>query len=477
MKVTAEKLPESQVLLTIEADEETTRKAQESAYRRVVQKVNVPGFRRGKAPRQMVERLYGRETILQESAQVALPKLYHDALHEADIDPLYDPEIDIVSFEPLTFKITVPVRPEVNLPDYSGVRLPRPEVSVDESEVELTLANLREQRAEWAPVEREAQMGDLAVISAKATDGEEELLEEKEIEYLVDAERGMPVPGFAEQLVGAKAGDERNFKLSFPEDYRIKELAGKEADFQVTLHSLKEKHLPELDDELAKSLGEFDSFDALRDSVRERLLANAQASADTEYEEAVIAKLLETMEVELPKQMVEEQAEHSLHDLEDRLQAQQISMPVFLNATKQTRMELTDSLKEDAKLLLRRQLLLNEVVNREGIEVSDEEVEAEIESAIAFFGERAEAGRKVLDTPDSRRNIAFRLSQRKARERLVEIGSQTDEQATEAAAQTEPSAEEQPAQEATAEPVAPATEPEAEQEPPAKENNGDVEPE
>lgn len=411
----------------IEADEEATRKAQEAAYRQVSGRVNVPGFRRGKAPRPMVERLVGRDTILREAAQIALPDMYRKALEETGTDPLYDPDIDVISLEPLAFKVTVSVRPEVKLPEYQRIRLPKGEATVSDEMVERALANIREQHAEWVPVERPVQEGDTAVIDAHATSGEESILDEHDVEYLVDPARNIPVPGFAEQVIGMSAGETKTFTLTFPEDYRSAALAGKEANFEVRVQSVKEKRLPALDDDLAKTAGEFDTLEQLRENVRARLLASAQANLDEEYQETVVNTVVEQAELELPLQMVEEQAEHSLHDLEDRLQAQNMSMPEYLNLVKKTRLQLLDDMRAEARLVLRRQFVLNAVAEREGIEVSDEEIKNEVETAARLMGNRGDEVRKALSTPEARRNTAFRLRQRKARERLAAIASQPAE--------------------------------------------------
>jgi len=425
LKVTSERLPDSHVQLMIEADEEASRKAQETAYRQLVGRVNVPGFRRGKAPRQLLERMVGRETILREAAQIMLPELYEKAVAEAGIDPIYDPDIDIISLEPLAVKVNVPVRPTVKLPDYRSIRLPKPEVNVTDEQVEEALQGLREQHAEWAPVERPVQQGDTAVIDATAEQGEERILEQTGIEYLVEPARNIPVPGFAEQLYGMQAGEEKSFVLRFPEDYAHAELAGKEANFHVVVHAVKEKHLPGLDDDLAKTAGEYDTLAQLRDSLREQIQKRAQEAADDEYQELVLGTVLNQADVELPAEMVEEQTEGSLHSLEDRLRSQGASMPEYLSATKQTRLQLLDTLRDEARATLRRQLVLNEVAKEEGIDVGDAEVSANIEESVALLGgDQGETLRKALDTEESRRNIAFRLRQRKTRERLAEIASQ-----------------------------------------------------
>lgn len=419
----------------IEADEEATRKAQDAAYRRVVGSVNVPGFRRGKAPRPILERMLGRDTILREAAQIVLPELYQKALEETGVDPLYDPDIDIISLEPLAFKVVVPVRPTVELADYKSIRFPKPEVTVGDEQVEQTLQNIREQHAEWTPVERPAQLGDTAVIAAHADQGDNRILDEHDIEYLIDPARNIPVPGFAEQLVGVSAGEQKTFSLRFPDNYRVTDLAGQEAAFEVTVQSVKEKRLPEMDDDLAKTAGEYDTLAQLRDSVRERLLESAKMAADGEYQNTVLETVLQQSKIEMPPEMVEEQTEHSLHSLEDNLQAQNLSMPVYLNLVKQTRLQLIEGLREEARASLRRELVLAEVAKNEGIEIADADIDGEIEETVAMFGQKAAEGRAALNSDESRRNIAFRLRQRKARERLAEIASQPAEGA--AAAQPE----------------------------------------
>ncbi|MHB1005474.1 MAG: trigger factor [Chloroflexota bacterium] len=435
MKVTSERLPESRVQMMIEADEEATRKAQEAAFRQVVGRVNVPGFRRGKAPRTIVERMLGRDAIMREAAQILLPDLYEQALAETGVDPMYDPDVDIITLEPLSFKVIVAVRPTVQLPEYQNIRLPKEEVAVTEEQVDESLANVREQHAVWTPVERPVQVGDTVALDTVAEANSDKILDANGIEYLVDPERGLPTPGFAEQVVGMSADEDKTFTLTFPADYQPADLAGKEAEFKVKVHAVKEKRMPELDDDLAKTAGEFDTLEQLRDSLRERLQANLQARADSEYEDTVVSTVVEQSQMEIPAQMVEEQTEGSLHSLEDRLQAQGVAMPEYLSAMRQSRIQLLEGLREDARVALRRQLVLNEVAKLENIEIPDAEIDAEIEGTVALFGEHADEARKTLDTPEQRRSIAFRLNQRKARERLARIASQPAEGA--AAAQPE----------------------------------------
>ncbi|MCL4464844.1 MAG: trigger factor [Chloroflexi bacterium] len=425
MKVTAEQLPESRVQLIIEADEEATRQAEEKAYRQLSGRVNIPGFRRGKAPRNLVERVLGRDYILREAAQLLLPDLYQQALQETDTDPIYDPDIDIISLEPLSVKVIVAVRPTAELPDYRNIRLPKEEVTVTDEQVESSLDNLREQHAEWRPVERPVQEGDTAVIDASATaeDGEK-ILEQENIEYLVEPERNVPLAGFAEQLVGMAAGEEKSFSLTFPEDYRQQELAGKKAGFQVKLHSVKEKHTPELDDDFAKTVGDYETLAALRDGLRGQLLMRLSDAANRSYEDTVLMTVVDQAKVDVPPAMVEEQTETSLHSLEDRLQAQGASMPEYLAALRQTRLQLLEGLRQEARQALRQQVVLNEVAKRENVEIADADIDAEIESSVSFLGQRAEEARQQLMSEESRRSIAFRLRQRQARQRLAEIASQ-----------------------------------------------------
>lgn len=409
----------------IEADEETTRKAEEKAYRQLSGRVNIPGFRRGKAPRQLVERVVGRDTILREAAQILLPDLYQQAIVVTGIDPIYDPNIDIISLEPLTVKVTVPVRPTAELPDYRAIRLPKEEVAVSDAQVETSLNNLREQHAEWAPVERPVATGDTAVIDTTANaDGGEKILEQSNIEYLVDPSRNIPLPGFAEQLVGLTAGEEKAFALTFPQGYPQQKLAGKSANFNVKVHSVKEKHLPELGDEFAKTVGDYETLAALRAELHKQIQQRLTDAANHAYEDTVLMTVVDQAKLEIPNEMVEEQTETSLHSLEDRLSAQGLAMPEYLSAVKQTRIQMLDNLRQETRQALREQLVLNEIAKQEKVEVSDEEVDAEIESSVSYMGPRAEETRKQLSTAESRRGITFRLRQRQARQRLAELASQ-----------------------------------------------------
>jgi trigger factor len=425
LKVTSEQLPESRVQLMIEADEETTRKAEDKAYRQLSGRVNIPGFRRGKAPRQLVERVIGRDTILKEAAQILLPDLYQQAIEETGIDPIYDPDIEIISLEPLAVKVIVAVRPNVELPDYRAIHLPKEEITVSDEQVEASLNNLREQHAEWTPVERPVAAGDTAVIDATANgDDGEKILEQSNIEYLVDPSRNIPLSGFAEQLVGMTAAEEKAFVLTFPEAYPQQELAGKPTNFNVKVHSVKEKHLPEMGDEFAKTVGDYETLAALRAELHKQIQQRLTDSANRAYEDTVLMTVVDQAKLEIPPEMVEEQTETSLHSLEDRLSAQNLAMPEYLSAVKQTRIQLIDNLRHEARQALREQLVLNEIAKRETLEVGDAEVDAEIESSVSYMGQRADEARKQLSTAESRRGIGFRLRQRQARQRLAELASQ-----------------------------------------------------
>ncbi len=254
MKVSSEKIEGSQVVLNVEVEEQEMEEAVEKAYHRLGAKAAVPGFRKGKAPRDMLERYYGTEAFVEDAAEHLLPEVYDRAIQENGVDVIGQPQIDVVQVNPLSFKATVPVRPTTELGDYHEISLEREEVTVEDEEVEATLERLHHMQTPWEPVERPAKSGDLLAVDVKGTVEERVVIDEKEAPYLLTADPENALPGFSEQLEGAEKGEERAFSLTLPENRG--ELSGKECTFTVVVSEIKAKNLAELDDEFVKSLGQ-----------------------------------------------------------------------------------------------------------------------------------------------------------------------------------------------------------------------------
>lgn len=446
LKVTAERLPESQVELSVEVEAEAVARAMDRAYRRLVNRINVPGFRRGKAPRQIVERMVGRETLWQEGVEELVPNVYKEAVQQAQIQPIDEPQIDIVQQEPLVLKFVVPVRPTVELANYRNIRIPKVEVGVTDADVAAALEQLREQYAEWVVVHRPAEPGDMVRVDVEGWVGaapllysvtgetlvrsaeSETIVDRKDVKFWVSPENRFPAPGFAEHLVGVVAGQVKEFTLTLPADFRQPEYANRSAAFRVTVHDVEERRLPALDDEFAKKVGDFESFDALRDDVRKKLQERLELEAARQLEDVVVRTVVDESKVELPPSLVAQEVDRLMERLTDRLKVENMSLDQYLKAINKSEGQLRDELRDDAVRNLKTTLVLDAVADSEGIKVSEGEVQGQIDRVSESLGD--EAGQetvRLLSSPEGRLNIAFDLRTRKVIERLVALATRPDE--------------------------------------------------
>ncbi|MGI5836563.1 MAG: trigger factor [Chloroflexota bacterium] len=419
MKVTASEIEGSQVVLEMEIEAERVEKAMEKAYRRIVSRVNVPGFRRGKAPRVMVERLVGRETLMNEALEILIPEAYDEAVRETGIDPVGQPELDIVGAEPLSVKATVPVRPKVELGDYKAIRQTLETPEVTEEQVDNTLESLRQSRAEWVPMEREARAGDLVTIDIRGRADDETFIDSQNLHVVLDPERQIIAPGVVEQIIGMKPEDRKALDVTLPDDFAKKELAGKEATLEIGINEVKEKQVPELDDELAKSLGDYSSVDELRASVREQLQKQSEAEARHNLEESVVAAVVDQAKAEPPEVWVEEQAKALVESTKSRVGLEGLSFEQFLRFSDRTEKAFEEEMESTARRQLKRSLVLDSVAKEEGIEVTDEEVETAVEKALSEYQGKVTAEERER----IKSNYRPRLRERKTVDRLVEIAT------------------------------------------------------
>jgi trigger factor len=419
VKVTASEIEGSQVVLEMEIEAERVEKAMEKAYRRIVSRVNVPGFRRGKAPRVMVERLVGRETLMNEALEILIPEAYDEAVRETGIDPVGQPELDIVGAEPLSVKATVPVRPKVELGDYKAIRQTLETPEVTEEQVDNTLESLRQSRAEWVPMEREARAGDLVTIDIRGRADDETFIDSQNLHVVLDPERQIIAPGVVEQIIGMKPEDRKALDVTLPDDFAKKELAGKEATLEIGINEVKEKQVPELDDELAKSLGDYSSVDELRASVREQLQKQSEAEARHNLEESVVAAVVDQAKAEPPEVWVEEQAKALVESTKSRVGLEGLSFEQFLRFSDRTEKAFEEEMESTARRQLKRSLVLDSVAKEEGIEVTDEEVETAVEKALSEYQGKVTAEERER----IKSNYRPRLRERKTVDRLVEIAT------------------------------------------------------
>lgn len=430
MKVSAHEIEQRQIVLEVEVDEERVQRALDQAYRRIVNRINVPGFRRGRAPRPLVERIVGREALLEDAVEHLIPEVYRDIVQERQIQPAGQPAVEVTSTEPLQFKATVPLQPRVELGDYRSVRVPLQPVSVEESEVDAVIEKLRESNATWAPVERPAQIGDRVGIDVLAKRGERTVLNSTDAEFIVNPNGPEPMPGFSEKLVGATAGQELSFTLGGEGE----EGGAEPTAFTVRVHWVKEKELPAVDDEFARSVGEKNTVEELRAEIREQLRQHKEQEARDRQRQEIVQAVIDQATVEIAPQMIERQAQLLLQDFASRLDRQGIGIEQYLQLTGKDESAFRSELTDEARRLLKRTLVLEAIAEAEGLSVSEEELRAEIELASQGARDPARTARQALRRPETRAQVYSMLQTRKAIDRLVALAGGGAEQPAEASA-------------------------------------------
>ncbi|HEX8208246.1 MAG TPA: trigger factor [Solirubrobacteraceae bacterium] len=397
MKTTVTELPESRVRVEAEVPPDELQKRLNKTAQSLGSELRIPGFRKGKVPAPVVIRRIGREAVLEETIRSSLGHWYVAAIDEAGVAPVGDPKLDIgdppAEGEPLTFSIEIGVRPKAELGEYKGLDVPRREPAADDEAIDREVEALRERLARLDTVEEAAENGDYVVIDYKGSvegeGGERDFFEGGEgRDQLVELGSGRLIPGFEEQLTGAKAGDERKVELAFPADYPAEQLAGRDAVFDVTVKEVKRKHLPELDDEFAVEAAGFDSLEELRDDVRKRLEEGETRQIESEYREAAVDAVVAEAKIDLPDQLVEDRAKELFEQTMHSLSHRGISKEQYLQIAQKSEEELLEEAKPDAAQALRRDAVLTAVVEAEGIEVSDDEVMEALEGDAERSGEK-----------------------------------------------------------------------------------------
>ncbi len=422
MKVTNEKTENCQVFLTIEMEPAEVEESLEKSYSRLVRKTDIPGFRKGKAPRAILERHIGKESLLEDALNNLLPEAYEKAIKEQKIEAIAQPHIEITQTDPVVFKATVPLLPKVELGDYHHIQATPEPVELTEDDVNAVMEQLRHRHATWEPVERPVEFDDLVVLDIESNIEDKPFINQKAVQYQVLRDLPVPAPGFAEQLTGMKKNEEKEFKLQFPSDFPRGELAGKEASFKVKITEIKQERLPELDDEFAKGVSpDFKTLDSLRERVSADLKLRAEEKARIDFEERVIEAVVDLAELEFPPILVENEIDRLLNQRFQRLQRGDQGLEEYLKSVNKTKEELREELHPLATKRVIRSLVLGKIAEGEKIEVSDSEVDAEIENMIKNTTENKDELQKVLSTPQARESIEQLLVTRKTVQRLVEI--------------------------------------------------------
>ena len=390
MSAKLEKLEKNQAVLTIEVDAEKVNQGLDAAFKKVVTKVNVPGFRKGKMPRQMFEKRFGVESLYQDAIDILLPEAYANAIVETGIEPVDRPEIDVEQIEKgksMIFKATVTVKPEVKLGEYKGLEVEAFDTNVTDEEVENELKSLQEKQAELVVKEEgTAAEGDTVVIDFEGFVDGAAFEGGKAENYSLELGSGSFIPGFEEQLVGAATGEEKDVEVSFPEEYHAAELAGKPATFKVKLHEIKGKELPALDDEFAKDADEeVETLDELKTKIKDRLTHDKEHQKEHHVRDTIVEKAAANAEIEVPDAMVDTEVDRMINEFEQRLQMQGMNLELYFQFSGQDEAALRGQMKEEAATRVRVNLTLEAIAKAENIEVTDEEVNSELEKMAEMY--------------------------------------------------------------------------------------------
>jgi trigger factor len=424
VKTTVTELPESRVRVEAEvsADEVEARVA--DTARRLGRDLKMPGFRKGKVPAPMVIQRVGRDYVLDETVRGALGRWYVEALDDSGIHPVGDPDVDLGDLpqpgNPLTFTIEIGVRPTAQLGDYKGVEAPRREPEASDEAVQAELEALRERSARLDTVEEAAGEGDFVVMDYVGSIDGETFAGGEGRDQLLELGSGRLIPGFEEQLTGASAGDERTVNVTFPEDYGAEHLAGKDAQFAVTVKEVKRKNLPELDDEFASEQLGFDTLDELREDIASKLREADEQRAEGEYREAVLDAVVAGATVTVPDSLVDARARELWERMLHSLGHQGISKDAYLQISGKTEEEILDEAKPDAEQALRREAVIAAVIEAENIEPSDGDVLAALQASATREGTTPEKLRQQLESAGRLDELREDLAQRAAIDYLVE---------------------------------------------------------
>ncbi len=424
VSTTVTELPESRVRVQAQvAPEEVERRIQQAA-RELGRQMRIPGFRKGKVPPPVVIRRLGREAVLDEALRSSLGGWYADAIDRAGIAPVGEPDLDVPSElpaegQPLQFSIEIGVRPIAKLGQYKGLEVGRREPAVEEAQIDEEIDRLRDRLAKLEPVDRPAENGDHVVIDYVGTVDGEEFAGGTGRDQLLELGSGRLVPGFEDQLIGASAGAERTVTITFPEDYPATELAGKEAQFAVTVSEVQEKRLPEADDEFASEAAGFDTLAELREDIAERLRKLDERAVEREFEDAVLQAAVAEAEVEVPDKLVHARAHELLEDTWSMLARQGISKESYLRFSGRDEETLAHEAEPEAAAALKREAVLAAIVEAEHIEPSDEEIREALEPTAERQGTTVEKLVEQLQSSGRLDRVRQEVGNRQAVERLV----------------------------------------------------------
>ena len=422
MSVQVERLENSTVKLTIEVPAEEVEKALQDSYNRQKKDISIPGFRKGKVPRNLIEKMYGPEIFYNDAIDALMQPAYAEAMKECGEDIMSRPTVDVVQIEkgkPFIFTAEVAVRPEVKLGAYKGVEVTKVDTSVTEEEIDNAIERERERNGRDVTVEdRAVEDGDTAVIDYEGfCDGE--AFEGGQAEkYSLKIGSGEFIPGFEEQIIGKNTGDEFDVNVTFPEEYQAEELAGKDAVFKVKLHEIKSRELPELDDEFAQDVSEFETLEEYKNSVKERLEKTKADSAKSAQQNEALDQIAAAAEIDIPEAILTTRADEMINQFAQQLAQQGLSMDQYMQYSGQTREQLRESVLPDAETRVRMELVLDAIAKEEAIEVTPEDIQKEIETMAEMYNIEVDKLKEFIVGEEE--NMKLELASRKAMELIYD---------------------------------------------------------
>lgn len=425
MKVTAEQGENQQVTLTIEVEAAEVSKAAERASKQLASRVSIPGFRKGKAPRKIVERHVGTEALMQEAFDLLAPKAFNDALDEQKIDPVTRPNIDIVTLEDgkdLVFKATVTPRPEVKLGEYKGLKVEKAAVEITDEDVEKQLKNFQDRQGKMvdAPEGAAVADGDFTTLDFEGFVDGEAFEGGKGKDYPLQIGSGSFIPGFEEQLIGVKVGEEKEVQVKFPEEYHAKELAGKDATFKCTIRSIKHKELPAIDDELAKKVSTFQTLDELKADIRKNLQENAERKAENDRNSAAIEQATENITVDIPAVMIDNRVTAMIQEMAMRLEQQGMKLDQYLQYAGTDIAKIREDYRETAEKNVKTDLMLEEVAKAEDIKVEGKDLDAEVAAMAAAYGATPQQVQKIIKEQGRVGDLAASVLRKKTAQFIID---------------------------------------------------------
>ncbi|MCI6611791.1 trigger factor [Mitsuokella jalaludinii] len=425
MKVTVENGENQQVTLTIEVEAAEVNKAVDQACKRLANRVSIPGFRKGKAPRMIVERHVGKDAVLQEAFDIVAPKALSKAFDEQKIDPVTRPSVDIETLEEgkdLVFKATVTPRPEVKLGDYKGLNVPKNEVNITDEDVEKQLKTFQDRQGKLvdAPEGAEVKDGDFTTLDFKGFVDGEAFDGGEGKDYPLQIGSNSFIPGFEDQLVGAKIGEERDVNVKFPEEYHAKELAGKDATFKCTIRSIKTKELPAIDDELAKKVSKFEMLDELKADIRKNLEENAERTAENDQKSAAIEMATNNITVDIPAVMIDNRVTAMIQEMAMRLEQQGMKLEQYLQYAGTDIAKLREQYRETAEKNVKTDLMLEEVAKAEDIKVEAKDLDEEVAAMAAAYGATPQQVQKIIKEQGRIGDLAASVLRKKTAQFIID---------------------------------------------------------